>query len=183
MSLELVFRQIPGQSIQRWRMPRLRPFPFRQRRPLLQSVRNRVPRVDQPPRRLRLRTPLPLAFLLRARPLPLPDPCVRPEPFSTKPAGPFVEPRAHRGHAHRNSRVPLPPLPMPRSRRGWTTSGEQTRTTSQERLSPSAPTCHHTRSLPPSGTSGLHLPHHTRSLRSRPRARPRHSPRYGTPPA
>ena len=137
LSLELVFRHIPGQSIQRWRMPRLRPLPFRQRRPFLQSVRNRVPRVDQPPRRLRLRTPLPLAFLLRARPLPLPDPCVRPEPFSTKPAGPFVEPRAHRGHAHRNPRVPLPPLPVPRSRRGWTTSGEQTRTTSQERLSSS----------------------------------------------
>jgi hypothetical protein len=134
LSLELVFRQIPGQSIQRRRMPRLRPLPFRQRRPFLQSVRNRVPRVEQPPRRLRLRTPLPLAFLRRARPLPLPDPWVGPEPFSTKPAWPLIEPRAHRGHAHRNPRVPPPPPLAPRSPRGWTTSGEQTRTTSQERL-------------------------------------------------
>src|SRR5450759_2250936 len=99
LSLELVFRQIPGQSIQgRW-MTRFRALPFRRRRQLLQSVRDGVFRVGPPPRCLRPRPALALAFLRRARPLSLPDPWVRPEPLPTNPAWSFIEPRAHRGHA------------------------------------------------------------------------------------
>ncbi len=113
LRLELVFRQVPGQSIQgRW-MTRFRALPFRRRCPLLQPVRDGVLRVRTTPRCLRPRPALALAFLRRARPLSLPDPWVRPEPLPTNPAWPFLEPRAHRGHAHRNPPASPPPLPPP----------------------------------------------------------------------
>ena len=137
LSLELVFRQIPGHSVHGRRMSRFRALPFRDRCSLLQPVRDGVLRVGPPPRCLRPRPALALAFLRRARPLSLPDPWVRPEPLPTNPAWPFLEPRAHRGHARRNPPVSPPPRSPPtRSGREWPTSAEQTRTLPQERLSP-----------------------------------------------
>ena len=93
-----------------------RALPFRHRCSLLQPVRDGVLRVGPPPRCLCPCPALALAFLRRARPLSLPDPWVRPEPLPTNPAWPFLEPRAHRGHAHRNPPASPPPPPPIRSR-------------------------------------------------------------------
>jgi hypothetical protein len=116
LSLELVFRHIPGKSVQWWWMARCRPLPFRQRCPLLHPVRDGVLRIAPAPRRLRLCTPLPLAFLFRARVLPRTHPLIRPEPSSAKPAWPFLEPRVHRSHGCRESESPptsrLRPRPL-----------------------------------------------------------------------
>lgn len=68
-------------------------------------------RVAAPPRRLRFRTALELAFLVRARLLPRTHPLIRPEPFSTIPAWPLLQPRAHPHQARRPSTSsPPPPL-------------------------------------------------------------------------
>jgi hypothetical protein len=95
------------------------PLPFRQRRPLLHPVRDGVVRIAPAPRRLCLRTPLALTLLFRARVLPRAHPLIRPEPSSTKPAWPFLEPRVHRAHACRDSSFPpssrlrpRPPRPL-----------------------------------------------------------------------
>jgi hypothetical protein len=92
-------------------MPWRRPLPFRQCRSLLHPVRDRILRIAAAPRRLRLRTPALLAFLCRAPVLPRTHSLIRPEPSSTKPAWPLLDPRAHRRQRRRNRRAPPPAQP------------------------------------------------------------------------
>jgi hypothetical protein len=112
LGLELIFREIPGQSVQRRWMPgRRRPIILGLRRPRLHPIRHRVLRIAAPPRRLRFRPALALAFLIRARPLPRAHPAVRPKPFSTIPAWSFLQRRAHPHQARRLSTSPPQPPP------------------------------------------------------------------------
>ena len=109
LCLELVFHEIPGQSVQgRWMLGRGRPIVVGLRRLHLHPIRRRVLRIPAPPGCLRLRPALALAFPVRARPLPRAHPLIRPEPFSTIPAWPLLQPRAHPLQARRTSTSPPP---------------------------------------------------------------------------
>ena len=85
---ELVFRQVPGKLVQRWRQPQW----FRWvglRFPLLEPVARRVVRVAVPPVRLRLLPAFRLALRLSADVLTVSYSWVRPKPPPADCAGPL----------------------------------------------------------------------------------------------
>ncbi len=98
LDLELVLREIPGESVERPGRSRQRQRLAHRlsRAPLLDSPRSVVLRVPCPPRRLRRCPPRRLALLARARPLPGSHPRVRREPPQALPTRALLG--RHGGH-------------------------------------------------------------------------------------
>jgi len=107
LDLELVLREVPGESVERPRRSRQRHLLARglSHRPLLDPPGPVVLRVPRPPRRLRRHPPRPLALLPWARPLPVTHPRVWREPPQALPTRALLG--RHGGHR----RPPAGPLP------------------------------------------------------------------------
>ena len=117
LSPELVFRQVPGKLLQRWRQPQW----FRcvgLRFSLLEPVGHRVIRVPAPPVRLRLLPPFRLALWLAADVLPVSYSWVRPKPPPADCAGPLP------GIRHVDVFIVGVPPGSFRSKGGWVIFGE-----------------------------------------------------------
>lgn len=128
MGLELVFRHIPGKSLQR--RPNVRSAGFIAH--VHNAIADAVVGVSPAPARLRPRPSCSLALRLPARALPLAHPRVRPEPASATAA--LVFPRPAAGHAP-SLASPALGRPILSVAHPWTDSAEQGRVVSGERLS------------------------------------------------
>ncbi len=139
LGLELVLREIPGKSVERWWRPRRRQLRARllRRRPLLDPPRAVVLRVPRSPRLPRRRPPRRLALRPRARPLPITNSRVRREPPPALPTRTLLG--RHGGHRRLPGGRPYLTAAAaaafsPSVRR--VTSREQARVNSGERRSP-----------------------------------------------